>query len=80
MIDNDVLTGKEIVEICNTYPNAKVSFEAITNGCFSGGSCRVYAMIRGYKLVKGGNDYVTEIIFVEDSVVPRNAPKVNEKK
>ena len=71
MSNNDVLTGTEIAEICNKYPEAKVSFE---NRCGSSGLLGTYVscvQIRGYKVNKNSDGNVIEIIFVEDSVIPR---------
>lgn len=71
MNNNDILTGAEIVEICNKYPKAKVSFE---NRCGYSGFFETYishVQIRGYKINKDSNGNVIEIIFVEDSVIPR---------
>ena len=71
MSNNDILTGAEIVEICNKYPNARVSFE---NKCGSGGLIGTYishVQIRGYKVNEDSDGNVIEIIFVEDSVIPR---------
>ena len=73
MSNNDVLTGAEIVEICNKYPEAKVSFE---NRCGGGGLFGTYIsriQIRGYKVNKDSNGNVIEVIFVEDSVIPRSS-------
>ena len=71
---NDILTAKEIVEICNQFPNAKVSFE--TKNCSSvfGLDRYVLANIRGYRIVKNSDNEVIEIVFVEDAVIPRNIP------
>jgi len=70
MINNDVLTSSEIVKICNKYPNAKVSFE---NKCSGGlfGTYISHVQIRGYKVNKDSDGNVIEIIFVEDSIIPR---------
>ena len=71
MSNNDVLTGAELVEICNKYPNARVSFE---NKCCGSGLLGTYishVQIRGYKVNKDSDGNVIEIIFVEDSVIPR---------
>ena len=79
MIDNDILTASEIVNICNTYPNAKVSFESKISGGLLGGSYTNLTFIRGYKIMKNSDNEVTDIIFVEDAVIPRNAPIKNIK-
>ena len=71
MLNNDVLTSSEIVRICNTYPNAKVSFECKCNSGFLG-SYISHVQIRGYKVNKNSDGDVIEIIFVEDSVIPKN--------
>ena len=71
MSNNDVLTGAEIAEICNKYPEAKVSFE---NRCGGSGLLGTYIsriQIRGYRVNKDSDGNVIEIIFVEDSVIPR---------
>ena len=71
MIDNNVLTGAEIVEICNKYPKANVSFETKVTGGFLGGSYTSKTLIRGYKVTKDSDDNVIELTFVEDCVMPR---------
>ena len=73
MSNNDVLTGSEIVEICNKYPNAKVSFESKCGGSGFLGSYISSVQIRGYRVNKDSEGNVIEIIFVEDSVIPRHS-------
>ena len=77
---DNILTGSEIVDICNKYPDAKVSFESKSGGSGLLGTYISRVQIRGYKINEDSDGNVIEIIFVEDSVIPRNAPKVNEKK
>lgn len=72
MSNNDVLTGAEIVEICNKYPKAKVSFENRCGGSGIFGTYISYVQIRGYKINKDSDGNIIEIIFVEDSVIPRS--------
>ena len=71
MINNDVLTGSEIVEICNKYPNAKVSFESKSGGGGLLGNYISRVQIKGYRISEDSDGNVIEIIFVEDSVIPR---------
>lgn len=71
MINNDILTGAEIVEICNKYPNASVSFESKCCGSSLFGSYTSRVQIRGYKVTKDSDGNIIEIIFVEDSVIPK---------
>lgn len=71
MNNNDILTGAEIVDICNKYPKANVSFETNISGGFLGGSYTSKILIRGYKVTKDSDGNVIELIFVEDCVMPR---------
>lgn len=71
MIDNNVLTGFEIAEICNKYPKARVGFETKVTGGFLGGSYTSNVLIRGYKVTKDSDGNVIELTFVEDCVMPR---------
>ena len=71
MSNNDVLTGSEIVDICNKYPDARVSFETKITGGFLGGSYTSKTLIRGYKITKDSDNNVIELTFVEDCVIPR---------
>ena len=68
---NNVLTGSEIVEICNKYPDAKVSFESKCGGSGLFGTYTYRVQIRGYKVTEDSDGNVIEIIFVEDCVIPR---------
>ena len=71
MIDNNILTTAEIIEICNKYPEAKVSFETKITGSLLGGSYVSKTLVRGYKVTKDSDNNVIELTFVEDCVMPR---------
>ena len=71
MSNNNILTGAEIVKICNKYPNATVSFESKCSGGGLFGTYTSRVLVRGYKANEDSNGNVIEIIFVEDPVIPR---------